>query len=175
MTRTGKIARLPRHLRDQLNRRLDDGEKGPCLLEWLNAQDDVRRVLEESFAGRPINEQNLSDWRQGGFLDWKQQEESRDWVRAVTEQADELSDESSAMTLTDCFSSIAAVALGKIIRQLSLDAPTDEARRSEFLRVLRELGRMRRDDLQSARLRTSLELMDTPQQNSRTRRSAAPA
>jgi len=30
----------------------------------------VKTVLAEHFAGRPINEQNLSDWRQGGFEEW---------------------------------------------------------------------------------------------------------
>ena len=30
---TGKIARLPRDVRDELNRRLDDGEDGAALLK----------------------------------------------------------------------------------------------------------------------------------------------
>jgi hypothetical protein len=37
MTRTGKIARLPRELRDELNRRLREGEPGIRLVEWLNS------------------------------------------------------------------------------------------------------------------------------------------
>ena len=35
MTRNGKIARLPREIRDELNRRLDDGGQGKDLVEWL--------------------------------------------------------------------------------------------------------------------------------------------
>ena len=45
MTRTGKIARLPNDLRDHLNRRLRDGEKGKTLLKWLNALPEVRALL----------------------------------------------------------------------------------------------------------------------------------
>jgi hypothetical protein len=37
MSGKGKIARLPRGIRDQLNRRLDEGEAGTGLVRWLNA------------------------------------------------------------------------------------------------------------------------------------------
>jgi hypothetical protein len=36
VTRNGKIARLPRAMRDGLNRRLRDGEEGKKLVAWLN-------------------------------------------------------------------------------------------------------------------------------------------
>ena len=36
MTRNGKIARLPRAIRDELSRRLQDGEPGKHLVQWLN-------------------------------------------------------------------------------------------------------------------------------------------
>ena len=35
--RNGKIARLPRQIRDELNERLERSEPGPQLLAWLNA------------------------------------------------------------------------------------------------------------------------------------------
>ena len=74
MSRKGKIARLPRYLREKLNRRLDDGEPGPQLLVWLNRCPDVQEVLEREFGGRAVSEQNLSEWRQGGFCEWQQQQ-----------------------------------------------------------------------------------------------------
>lgn len=43
MTRTGKIARLPRYLRDSLNQRLRDGESGKKLTAWLNSIQAVKR------------------------------------------------------------------------------------------------------------------------------------
>jgi hypothetical protein len=36
MTRNGKIARLPQEIREQVNRRLEDGEPGKQIAEWLN-------------------------------------------------------------------------------------------------------------------------------------------
>lgn len=86
-SRQGKIARLPRDVRDELNHRLLDGESGRGLINWLNALPQVKAVLQRDFGGRPITEQNLFEWRQGGF---------RDWV-AKMEAADLLDD-----TLADC-------------------------------------------------------------------------
>jgi hypothetical protein len=56
MGRYGKIARLPRDLRDQINRRLDDGEPGVQLVHWLNELPEVQAVLSRNFDGRKINE-----------------------------------------------------------------------------------------------------------------------
>ena len=69
-TRTGKIARLPKLIRDELNHRLENGADGPELLAWLNALPEVQRVLAEKFGGRPLTKHNLSDWRRGGYADW---------------------------------------------------------------------------------------------------------
>jgi len=51
MTRLGKIARLPRGIREELNRRLADGEVGRSLLEWLNALPEVTTALAAHFGG----------------------------------------------------------------------------------------------------------------------------
>ena len=81
MTRNGKIARLPYSIRDLLNRRLHDGEPGNSLVEWLNGLPKVREILEDEFGGRSISEQNLSEWKQGGFEDWLRHQETREWVQ----------------------------------------------------------------------------------------------
>jgi hypothetical protein len=73
---TGKISRLPREIREQLNRRLDDGEPGNRLVIWLNELPTVRALLAAEFGGAAINEQNLTNWKQGGFRDWRIQQEA---------------------------------------------------------------------------------------------------
>ena len=70
MARIGKIARLPRAVRAQLTTRLQDGEEGKQIVRWLNSLPEVRKVLAEQFEGRPINEPNLTGWRQGGYEEW---------------------------------------------------------------------------------------------------------
>ena len=71
MARNGKIARLPSAVRAQLNSRLQDGGEGKQIVQWLNSLPEVREVLQETFNGNPVTEQNLSDWRLGGFQEWR--------------------------------------------------------------------------------------------------------
>ena len=70
LSRNGKIARLPKPIREELNRRLDQGAPGGPLLQWLNSLPEVQAVLAADFGGRPINKQSLSQWRHGGYAEW---------------------------------------------------------------------------------------------------------
>ena len=89
-TRTGKIARLPRLIRNELNRRLDNGEEGKKLVRWLNRMPQVRAVMAESFEGKPVTEQNLSDWKAGGFAEWVGRQEFLGQARELAERAEDL-------------------------------------------------------------------------------------
>ena len=88
--RTGKIARLPREIRDQLNQRLNDGQPGRRLVTWLNSLPEVQQVLAADFDGRPLNEQNLSDWKAGGYLDWQTRLETLAQSRELAADSHEL-------------------------------------------------------------------------------------
>ena len=90
MTRTGKIARLPHSLRIELNRRLHDGGIGTDLIEWLNTLPEVKAVLHEHFSGNPINDQNLTEWKQGGYQDWLATEEVLAQASTLAENAGDL-------------------------------------------------------------------------------------
>jgi hypothetical protein len=57
--RNGKVARLPRALRDQVNLQLDEGKTYSQIIQWLAAN------------GHPgFNHDNLYQWYKGGFQDW---------------------------------------------------------------------------------------------------------
>ncbi len=88
--RVGKIARLPREVREQLNRRLLDGEKGQTLLVWLNSHKKVQGILKAEFDGRGISKQNLSEWMHGGYREWVFQQEAIEVVRRMDIDAAEL-------------------------------------------------------------------------------------
>ena len=75
MSRVGKIARLPRAVREKLNRRLADGEPGDSLLLWLHGLPAVRKTLARHFGGTAVTKQNLSEWRAGGFLEWQSRQD----------------------------------------------------------------------------------------------------
>ena len=66
----GKIGRLPKAIQEQVNRRLENGEKARTLVAWLNALPEVQAVLAAEFAGQPVNEKNLSKWRKYGYKQW---------------------------------------------------------------------------------------------------------
>jgi len=90
MARTGKIARLPFETREQLNRRLRNGEKGPKLLQWLNGLPETQALMAKEFAAQPINPTNLSQWRTGGFEAWLNDQEALGTVHEVMDQAGQL-------------------------------------------------------------------------------------
>ena len=77
MHRTGKIARLPRAIRQTLNERLREGHNGRILVAWLNSLPEVQAILAAQFGGAKIRQQNLSEWRKGGYREWEQ------WERAI--------------------------------------------------------------------------------------------
>jgi hypothetical protein len=174
MARTGKIAQLPRHIRNELNTRLDNGEPGPQILEWLNGLEEVVGVLDDFFDGKPINENNLSAWRQGGFLDWKRHQQPCDWVRTLSERADQLSEEAGLMPLSDRVSSVASLALGKLLQSFDSDTLPEGVDRREFHALMKDLAMLRREDREAARLRIELERYVTNQERE-LRASLAPA
>jgi len=86
--RTGKIARLPHPIREQLNRRLESAEAYEPILNWLNALPEARQVIDDHFAGLPISKQNLSDWRSGGFSEWQDRQDAADFLTNLDDQSD---------------------------------------------------------------------------------------
>jgi hypothetical protein len=151
VTRNGKIARLPLWIRAELNQRLQDGELGSQLVQWLNGHASVQEVLKEQFGGRPVSEQNLSEWKSGGYQDWLRQEETRLLVSRLTEQSDELDEAADGQEISDRFAGLLAVELTRLAATL-LEKETDpEKRWKRLCEVHRELSQLRRDDHRAVR------------------------
>jgi hypothetical protein len=87
----GKIARLPNALREQINQRLLDGCPLAGILTWLNELPAVKGLLTAKFDGQPINHQNLSNWRQGGYQDWLKEQKSLARLKRARQYASKLS------------------------------------------------------------------------------------
>ncbi len=85
MARTGKIARLPLAVREELNARLRDNESGQDILAWLNGLPIAKEILARSFAGEPISDANLSIWRQGGFAEWLNEQDDIERIHRLHE------------------------------------------------------------------------------------------
>jgi hypothetical protein len=89
LTRNGKIARLPLAVRQELNRRLDQGEQGKKLVAWLNGLPAVQAIAATEFGGKAIREQNLSEWKQRGYRDWLAKQEALEIAERLSEDATE--------------------------------------------------------------------------------------
>jgi hypothetical protein len=157
MTRTGKIARLPRDLREQLNRRLRDGEPGSQLVLWLSSLPEAQAVLTREFAGRAISKQNLSEWKQGGYRDWLARHDALAQVRELVADAGELACATDG-ALVEHLATILAARYAAVLADWSGE-PTAESRRK--LRSLRglcqDIVELRRGDHSAARLKIEQE------------------
>ena len=157
MTGNGKIARLPRDIRNELNSRLSGGEPGIRLVEWLNGLPEVKEVLAAQFRGRPINEQNLCKWKQRGHQEWLARQEMLACARELAGEAAELS-EAAEGSLADNLSVVLSARYAALVA--GWDGEMDEGFRRK-LRGLRSLcqdvAELRRGDYYAERLRLDLE------------------
>ena len=76
--RNGKVARLPAEFRDQINQMLDDGVPYKTIIQRLGEP------------ARHLNEDNLSNWRLGGYQDYLNGQAINDRARYQTEAAADL-------------------------------------------------------------------------------------
>jgi hypothetical protein len=157
MTRTGKIARLSRDIRNQLNRRLQDGEPGLRLVEWLNGLPQVRQTLVEGFGGREINEQNLTEWKQGGYQDWLARQETLTCARELAADAGELT-EAADGSLADHLAMALSARYAALVTGWNGEMDDAFRRKARALRFLvQDIGELRRGDHFAERVRLDLE------------------
>ena len=133
--RRGKIAKLPADLRMEVNRRLHDGQPANQIMPWLNSHDRVRPILDTQFKGENINDQNLTEWRQGGFMDWLDERERLDALKELSLFAGEAV--KSGGSLAD---GAAAVAAGRLIS--AIEGADDE----QLLKISAAIASLRGGD-----------------------------
>jgi hypothetical protein len=149
-TRNGKIARLPKEIREQLNRRLENGETGKELAAWLNGLPEVKRIMVQRFGGHLVNEQNMSQWKQGGYQDWLWQQEDRSQVRRILAESGDLREAQGNADIADNLGIYVAVELTEAAQRL--DQIKDPQKRWKHFRAMAgELSRLRKDNYRSHR------------------------
>ena len=166
MSRIGKIARLSGYRREKLNLRIENGEPGKELVKWLNSLEDVQEVLENYFEERPITEQNLSEWTQGGFLDWQRHQERRALIRDFLAEAEELEEEIGEIPLTDRLTGSLSLALAQLLQQAMSGEPGPQ-RLKIILEISRELTRLRKGDHQMQKLHREREALEKAEAKAR--------
>jgi len=158
-THNGKIGRLPAEIREQLNQRLFDGEAASTLLPWLNSLPVMQTILAERFSGQAVSEQNLSQWRTGGYEQWLKQQERRALIAELAEEDRELDSASVSreiqlnQRLTRVLTADFAVAARELLTSL-----TDPAERCRHLQeFLHTLKFQRREDNLTDRLKMEMD------------------
>jgi hypothetical protein len=151
-TRTGKIARLPRHLREDLNRRLDDGVSVKHVVAWLNALPETRAMLEREFEGRSINEQNVCAWKRGGFQDWLRMEAVGGWVRSLAEEGLSLREVAGGENLEKTVATLNLIAMARMAEE-AFREPDLAKKAKAVLGVAREISRARQIEVAESRQR----------------------
>jgi len=163
----GKIASLSHPIQDQVNRRLEKDEDARTLLAWLNALPEVRAVLEADFEGLAVTPQNLSEYKNRGFVDWQQRQQALEFAANLNADDSELQ-KVLPSDLAEKLSRWVSVRYAAATRALSTSDPD----LGEELRHLRNfcllILALRRGELNAGRLaleqqRLSLELSETAQ------------
>jgi hypothetical protein len=152
-TPKGKIGRLPKGIRDEVNRRMENGEKGRALAAWLNSLPEVQTVLAAEFGGRPIREQNLSDWRKYGYRDWLGWREAQAMMAAKPGEVPRAGSE----PLMDQMANWGSVYYLMTVRELNREKAKGAAGAQRKLKMLREFCRdtvaLQRGEYYSGRLK----------------------
>lgn len=156
MTRNGKIARLPKAIRDRLNQQILDGVPGKDLVNWLNGINEVVDILVQKFNTDRITEQNLSEWKQGGYQDWLKHQERRDWVRRLSDEAEDVAEDSGLMPWMERVGALFEVVLGKVVEQQLEQTIETPEQMAELITLSRELARHRQLSQEAARLKADL-------------------
>src|SRR2546428_13037864 len=93
--RQGRVARLPKAVRDKINLMLLDGHPYAEIIQALGKD------------GELLNENNLSTWRLGGYQDWLKQQQVLEQMRIRGENAAELIGQSEGATLHEAANKLA--------------------------------------------------------------------
>lgn len=152
MTRTGKIARLPHSIREELNRRLADGIHGATLLFWLNSLPEVQAILTAHFRGKPVSKQNLSEWRHGGFSEWLSCRDFHSRLQKFAVAAEEI--EETGGPMADHAARLLSVRIAMILADWdgNPDSPAF-AQLKHLSALIRDIARLRHGDHSAARLK----------------------
>jgi hypothetical protein len=154
-TRVGKIARLPKVIREELNRRLEDGALGTEMVAWLNGLPEVQCILAEQFGGRLISNQNLSDWRHGGYHEWVFSRDSRIQLREMMDEAQSLNQSGASKDGKNTSSHLGTFMLVELAEVIDrLHHTKDQDKRWDLLRKISlELSRLRAAECREKSLR----------------------
>jgi len=160
-THIGKIGRLTQSIRQILGERIVDGIPNKELVEWLNGLKPVKEVLALRFGGRAITEQNLSEWKQGGHVEWLRREERRGLALRRLEQREaeamEPEEAQAEKEVSDRLGRELGMEMAGLALVLVEQEGDAESRWKRLCTLYREVSQLRRDDHRAEGMRIKRE------------------
>jgi hypothetical protein len=132
----GKVGILPFDIRNEVNRRLEEGVSARVIAEWLNGDPSVRAVLEKRWKGQPIETRSIWSWKKGGYQDWLKKREHLEKLKELADYALKLG-QAAGGSVAD---GSAAIAGGKIMLAL------EDAAGEDVHKMVRSISALRSGD-----------------------------
>jgi hypothetical protein len=145
-TRTGKIARLPKDLRDKVNILMRDGAEYSQIIE----------MLQEHQVG--VSEQNLTNWRQGGHQEWLKEQERLADMRLKREFALEIAQQNEGSKLHEATLHLAQSQLYEVLTEFDLGPLKDLLRDkpANYAKVVTALAKLSKGALDIEKFKEQL-------------------
>lgn len=149
MARTGKIARLPKTLRDAVNLALQDGATANAIIKIVT---DAKANGAMNGDGSEIeipNDQNITNWREGGFADWLKENQRLDDMRAKREFALRIVSENEGGKIHEAGLNLAASQIFELLQDFDVSSMKDKLAENpeEFSKIVSALARISKEAL----------------------------
>lgn len=155
----GKIGRCPPHIREEVCRRLHEGQTARKICAWLNEHPDVLRVLDEHFAEQPVTDQNISEWRKGGYQKWLARREQLETTKQLADYSLKLAE---GMSPSEGAARIAGGQLLMIFEDLDIEAQRTllKEKPGTYIALLDVLARVKKSEADALKARESTRTND---------------
>jgi hypothetical protein len=141
--RNGRIARLPRDIRDEINRMLSDGTPYTAIINKVAAN------------GHHLSSSNISRWFAGGYQDWLKEQACLDEMRARLDFASEFVNGHDAQAVDQASLRIAVLRLYNLLSDFdpAVLKPKMADHPGCYARILNALCKLTEGDLKLERYR----------------------
>lgn len=149
MARTGKIARLPKVLRDAVNLALQDGATAARVIDIITVAKAHGAVNGDGSEVEIPNDQNVTNWREGGYQDWMKENQRLDDMRAKREFALRIVSENEGGKIHEAGLNLAASQIFELLQDFDVTAMKEKMADDpeNFSKVVSALARISKEAL----------------------------
>jgi hypothetical protein len=145
--RNGKVARLPKGVREQINELIDDGVEYDEIIKTLGVH------------GKGLTKHNISQWARGGYCDWVKEQERKVLLAGNFEKVVDTMAKASPEEIPDLVTKLLAARMGGLLSELT---PQELQQNSEkdprtLARLLALVPKLSREALRTRKYREGME------------------